>query len=77
MAEAMACVRVCCDVAPAERTAAPSRREEFDGAATKAEGGLASDAGVIEEQARQVQPLNEGENLLKVSLGKLPVDETT
>lgn len=32
---------------------------------TKAEGGLTSEAGVIKEQARQVQPLHDGENLLK------------
>jgi hypothetical protein len=31
---------------------------------TKAEGGLQSEAGVRDQQARQAQPLREGENLL-------------
>lgn len=39
--------------------------DEFDAASTKAEGGLASEAEVIKEQARLVRPLNDGENLLK------------
>jgi small conductance mechanosensitive channel len=60
------------DFGSVERLPAQSLPEEFDAASTKAEGGLASEAGVIEEQARKVQPLNEGENLLKVSPGKLP-----
>ena len=38
--------------------------EELDAASTIAEGGLSSEAGVIGKQARQVQPLNDGENLL-------------
>lgn len=38
--------------------------EERDEASTKAEAGLYSEAAVIEEQARQADPLNEGENLL-------------
>ena len=38
--------------------------EELDVVSTKAEGGLQSEAGVLDEQARQVQPLREGENLL-------------
>jgi small conductance mechanosensitive channel len=49
----------------------PSKsREESDAPSTKAEGGLASEAGIIEEQARQIQPLNDGENLLKSSPSK-------
>lgn len=43
---------------------AEQRPEEIDVASTKAEAGLYSEARVIEEQARQVQPLKEGENLL-------------
>lgn len=35
--------------------------------ATKAEGGLSSEAEVIKSQARQVQPLHDGENLLSAS----------
>lgn len=37
---------------------------EPDVVSTKAEGGLQSEAGVLDEQARQAQPLREGENLL-------------
>jgi hypothetical protein len=37
----------------------------LDAPSTKAEAGLYSEAGVIEEQARQVRPLQVGENLLK------------
>ena len=63
------------DGSPVERLPSKSPREESDAASTKAEGGLTSEAGVIEEQARQVQPLNDGENLLKGSPGKLPANE--
>ncbi|MDP1560125.1 MAG: mechanosensitive ion channel family protein [Pirellulaceae bacterium] len=41
--------------------------EELSAVSTKAEAGLYSDASVIKEQARQVQPAIDGENLLKVS----------
>ncbi len=41
-----------------------SPAQDSDAVSTKAEGGLSSEAGVIEEQARQAQPLLEGENLL-------------
>jgi hypothetical protein len=34
------------------------------GASSKAEGGLASEAGIMKEQARHVRPLNDGGNLL-------------
>ena len=53
------------DVGPVKRFPAQSPHEELDATSTKAEAGLYSEAGVIEEQARQVQPLNDGENLLK------------
>ena len=43
--------------------------EELDAVSTKAEAGLYSEAGVIEEQARQLQPLKDGENLLRRSAG--------
>lgn len=39
-------------------------RKEPDAASTKAEGGLSSEAAVLEKQARQAQPLDDGENLL-------------
>lgn len=38
--------------------------EEPDVVSTQAEGGLESEAGALDEQARQAQPLREGENLL-------------
>jgi small-conductance mechanosensitive channel len=43
--------------------------EELDAVSTKAEAGLYSEAGVIEEQARQLQPLQDGENLLQGAAG--------
>ncbi len=46
---------------------AESSDEESDAASTRAEAGLYSEARVIKEQARQVQPLSDGENLLKVA----------
>jgi len=41
--------------------------EEPDAVSTKAEAGLSSEAGELEEQARQAQPRNEGENLLQAA----------
>ncbi len=43
---------------------AVSSREEGDDVSTEAEAGLYSEAVVIEEQARQAGPVNDGENLL-------------
>ncbi len=43
----------------------PSVPDASDAASTQAEGGLASEAGVIEEQARQAQPMKEQDDLLK------------
>lgn len=62
------------DVGQVKRLASQPR-EELDTASTKAEGGLASEAGVIKQQARRVQPLNEEENLLKDPSGTPPADE--
>jgi hypothetical protein len=50
--------------AQGKRLSAQARHEELDVVSTKAEAGLYSEATVIEEQARQAQPLKEGENLL-------------
>jgi small conductance mechanosensitive channel len=50
--------------AQGKRLSAGARHEELDVVSTKAEAGLYSEAIVIEEQARQAQPLKEGENLL-------------
>lgn len=63
------------DVGPVKRLPAERPHDEPDVSSTKAEGGLSSEAGVIKEQARQVQPLNEGENLLKVPSGTPPANE--
>ena len=50
--------------AQGKRFSAEARHEELDVVSTKAEAGLYSEATVIEEQARQAQPLKEEENLL-------------
>ena len=50
--------------AQAKRFSAEAWHKELDVVSTKAEAGLYSEATVIEEQARQAQPLKEGENLL-------------
>jgi small conductance mechanosensitive channel len=52
---------------PGKLLPAQSQPEEPDAVSTKAEAGLYSEAVVIEEQARQAQPLKEGENLLPVA----------
>lgn len=65
--------------APRQRAAAgtvPASAPPHDESAevsTKAEAGLYSEAGLIEEQARQVQPLQRGENLLPSTNGKTAV----
>jgi small-conductance mechanosensitive channel len=40
------------------------RQESMDAVSTKAEAGLSNEAGILEEQARQATPVDEGENLL-------------
>ncbi|MDQ6914006.1 MAG: mechanosensitive ion channel family protein, partial [Verrucomicrobiota bacterium] len=52
------------DARPRKQPPAESQDEEPDAVSTKAEAGLSSEAGVIKEQAREAQPLKEGENLL-------------
>jgi small conductance mechanosensitive channel len=52
------------DAPAASRRPEPPARPARDPVSTHAEAGLYSDAGVIEEQARQAQPVQEGENLL-------------
>ncbi|MBK8752651.1 MAG: mechanosensitive ion channel [Candidatus Competibacteraceae bacterium] len=49
---------------PKKRRSTESPPADLDAVSTKAEAGLYSEAVVIEEQARQVQPLKDGENLL-------------
>ncbi len=63
------------DVGPVNRLPAQPIHNELDAPSTKAEGGLASEAGVIKDQARQVKPLNDGENLLKANSGTAPAGE--
>lgn len=63
------------DIGPGKRLPAQPPHNEPDEVSTKAEGGLSSEASVIKEQARQVQPLNDGENLLKAPSGTPPAGE--
>jgi small-conductance mechanosensitive channel len=57
------------DVMPGKGFPPESRHDELAAVSTKAEAGLYSEAVVIEEQARQAQPLKEGENLLPAASG--------
>lgn len=50
--------------APGKPIPADFANAELEAVSTKAEAGFSSEAGVIKEQARQAQPLQEGENLL-------------
>lgn len=59
-----------------QRVPVESTPEELNAVSTKAEAGLYSEAGVIKEQARQVQPLNDGENLLNAVSGPAATGET-
>ncbi|MFO7535510.1 MAG: mechanosensitive ion channel family protein [Kiritimatiellia bacterium] len=52
------------DAQAEEQLPADGPSDEPDVVSTKAEGGLQSESGVLEEQARRAQPLREGENLL-------------
>ena len=52
-----------------QKFTAETPHEDPDAVSTKAEAGLYSEAGVIKEQARKVQPLNDGENLLQAAPG--------
>lgn len=52
------------DARPASRLQANQASDEPDVVSTKGEGGLQSEAGVLDAQARQAQPLREVENLL-------------
>ena len=61
---------------PGPRPPAASPPEDLDAVSTKAEGGLSSEADVIEEQARQAQPLKDIENLLPVASGTSPDKKT-
>ncbi len=54
---------------PKESISPKPPREEIEAVSTRAEAGLSSEAGVLEEQARQAKPLKEGENLLPVAPG--------
>ena len=62
---------------PRKRVSAESPQEEVDAASTKAEAGLYSEAGFIEEQARQAQPLKDAENLLQVASGTSTTEKHT
>jgi small-conductance mechanosensitive channel len=62
---------------PEKRQTVESLHEELKAVSTKAEAGLYSEAVVIEEQARQAQPLKEGENLLPLVSGTPSSEKTT
>ena len=55
------------NVRPKKQLPADSSQGEPAAVSTKAEGGFSSEAEIIEEQARQAQPLKHGENLLQVA----------
>ncbi len=55
------------EVISKDRKSKRPAQHDVDAASTKAEGGLDSEAAVIGDQARQVKPLNDGENLLKAT----------
>ncbi len=63
--------------AQAKRTASDSRSGEMEAITTKAEGGLDSEAGLLEEQARQSHSLQEGENLLPTPPPRAPAPRAT
>jgi len=48
------------------------RSEGLDAVSTKAEAGLSNEAGILEEQARQAKPVDEGENLLGATTSARP-----
>jgi small-conductance mechanosensitive channel len=62
---------------PGKRLPVESRHEELDTVSTKAEAGLYSEAVVIEDQARQAQPLKGAENLLPVASGTAVSEKQT
>ncbi len=55
---------------PREQPPAEPPAEGLDAVATKAEAGLSSEAGDLEQQARHAKPLDEGENLLRPDQGR-------
>jgi small conductance mechanosensitive channel len=59
---------------PKKRLPAESLHEDLDTVSTKAEAGLYSESVVIEQQAKQAQPLKDGENLLPEVSGT-PISE--
>jgi len=58
-------------VGPPLRPQVPTS-EGLDAVSTRAEAGFSSEAGTLEEQARQAKPLDEGENLLQTANGNRP-----
>ena len=57
------------DAKPRKTLPADSPHGELDTVSTKAEAGFSSEAVVIEEQARQAQPMKHTENLLPIAPG--------
>lgn len=62
------------DLLPVKRLPVGTPVKEVEEVSTKAEGGLVSEAGVIKDQARHAQPLNQGENLLDAPHGTPSTD---
>jgi len=52
----------------------PPPPKDVNAVSTKAEAGLSNEAGILEEQARQAKPVEEGENLLGASTCVRPVN---
>jgi small-conductance mechanosensitive channel len=64
------------EVRAASRSQVRPANKEVHTASTKAEGRLESEASVIKEQARQLQPLNQEENLLAIPPASSSRDKT-
>lgn len=63
------------DALAKKRSLVETLPEDLDAVSTKAEAGLYSEAIVIKEQARQAQPLQEGENLLPGDSGTADLEK--
>ena len=60
------------DVVTIKRAATQPDTEAPDAAATKAEGGLSREAGVVKKQTRHINPLSDGDNLMRVETASAP-----
>ncbi|MEO7797072.1 MAG: mechanosensitive ion channel family protein [Opitutaceae bacterium] len=60
------------DPGPLKSSGDASPSEGLDAVSTKAEAGLSNEAGILEKQARQAKPVDEGENLLGAAYSARP-----